>query len=258
MAVNNDIYNRDAGTWWDENAYLYTIRASLNPGRFGYFRKVLEQKLNRSPAGKKTLDIGCGGGYLSEEFARLGCEVTGLDPSAPTLETARAHARQEGLKISYVHGSGENLPFPDRSFDVVYCCDVLEHVTDLGRVISETARVMKPDGVYLFDTINRTRRSRLVAIRFMQEWRLTALLPPDVHDWDQFIRPEELDREFARCGLKAAEYRGLSPAGNPLMAAGAVAAKKLGLISFATLGKYITMRESGDLSVSYMGYALKA
>ncbi len=257
MAVNNDLYNRDGGTWWNEDSYLYTIRASLNPGRFGYFRKVLSEKLNVNPAGKKVLDIGCGGGYLSEEFAKLGCRVTGLDPSLPTLETARAHAKQERLDIDYMHGSGESLPFADGTFDIVYCCDVLEHVSDLNRVIAETSRVLKPDGIYLFDTINRTPQSWLLAIQIFQNFPLTSLLPRDVHDWKMFIKPEELDAVFSRNGLRCAEYRGLSPAGNPLAMLSALVLKKMGRISYAELGRRVTMRESGDTSSSYMGYARK-
>ncbi len=257
MPVNNDIYNRDANTWWDENSYLYTLKAALNPGRFGYFRKLLETKLKIDPKGKKTLDIGCGGGFLSEEFAKLGCNVTGLDPSEGTLETARGHAKAEGLNIKYVHGSGEKLPFPDGAFDIVYCCDVLEHVTDLDRVIAETARVLKPDGVYMFDTINRTFQSRLVMIKLMQDWKLTALMPSDVHDWDQFIKPEELDQVLRTNGLVCKEKRGLSPSGSPPAMAGYLVARKLGMISYRQLGEKMPMRESRDLSVAYMGYAVK-
>src|SRR5262245_5027389 len=150
-----------AGTWWDEAGFLHTL-AALNPARFGYMRRVLIEELGLDPAGLPVLDIGCGGGLLAEEFARLGCNVTGLDPSEESLAAARTHAAAQGLAIDYHCAPGEALPFGDASFDVVYCCDVLEHVHDLPQVIAETARVLRPGGTYLYDTINRTLRSRLV------------------------------------------------------------------------------------------------
>ena len=99
MTVDNELYNRLSSTWWDENEPLNLLRTSINPGRFGYFRDVLIKQLKIDPRGKKTLDVGCGGGILAEEFARLGCHVIGIDPSAASLATARAHAQQAGLDI---------------------------------------------------------------------------------------------------------------------------------------------------------------
>src|SRR5215470_2189871 len=100
MPVDNEIYNRLSSTWWDEQAFAI-LRTGANPGRFGYFRQVLLKQVGVDPVGKQALDVGCGGGLLAEEFARLGCQVTGLDPSEPSLATARAHARQSGLDIAY-------------------------------------------------------------------------------------------------------------------------------------------------------------
>ena len=135
MPVDNELYNRLYDTWWDENTVLGSMRNGLNPGRFGYFKQVLLEKLRMDLQGKKILDVGCGGGLLAEEFARLGCAVTGIDPSELSLETARRHARESGLQIDSQVGAGESLPCEDGSFDIVYCCDVLEHVQDPGRVI---------------------------------------------------------------------------------------------------------------------------
>ena len=108
-----------------------------------YYRKVLFDKLKIEPNGKRALDIGCGGGILAEEFARVGCKVTGIDPSEPSLEVAREHAEKAGFDIEYKAGIGEDIPFDDETFDMVYCCDVLEHVINLEKVIKETGRVLK-------------------------------------------------------------------------------------------------------------------
>ena len=97
------------------------------------------------------------------------------------------------------------------SFDVVYCCDVLEHVNNVPQVIAETARVLRPGGTYLYDTINRTLRSRWIVIKLLQEWRWTALMPPGLHDWKLFIRPAELQRELVRHGLMPGGLTGLKP-----------------------------------------------
>src|SRR5438876_42708 len=135
MPVDNQLYDRLAAEWWDERGFLHAL-AALNPARFGYMRRVLTEDLHLEPTGLQVLDVGCGGGLLAEEFARLGCAVSGVDPSAESLSVARTHATAEGLQIRYESGSGESLPFPSDTFDVVYCCDVLEHVNDVGQVIA--------------------------------------------------------------------------------------------------------------------------
>src|SRR5690349_6664724 len=104
------------------------LQHAVNPPRFEYFREVLVQRLGKTPHILSVLDVGCGGGLLSERFARLGCTVTGVDRSIPTLTAARAHADTAGLDIRYAPGDASSLPFEAASFDVVLCCDVLEHV----------------------------------------------------------------------------------------------------------------------------------
>jgi 2-polyprenyl-6-hydroxyphenyl methylase/3-demethylubiquinone-9 3-methyltransferase len=133
---------------------------------FEYFRDLLTGPLGRDPTGLRALDIGCGGGFLAEDFARLGCRVVGVDPSEISIETARRHAAGAGLDVTYLVGAGEQLPVADSSFDIAYCCDVLEHVSDFDTVIAETARALKPRGVYFFDTVNRTVVSRVVGMNF--------------------------------------------------------------------------------------------
>jgi 2-polyprenyl-6-hydroxyphenyl methylase / 3-demethylubiquinone-9 3-methyltransferase len=255
MPVDNQLYDRLAATWWDEDENMALLRTGMNPARFGYMRRVLTQELSH-PRGKRGLDVGCGGGLLAEEFAKLGCRVTGVDPSEPSLETARAHAEREGLEIEYVVAVGEQLPFDDDSFDFVYCCDVLEHVDSVDRTIAEAARVLRPGGVYIYDTINRTRRSRLVVIKVLQEWDATRCMEPHLHDWRMFIKPRELEEMLRRHELKPREMVGLASATNPIALLRDLRRRRRGKITYAELGRRMKITESRDVSGSYAGYAL--
>jgi 2-polyprenyl-6-hydroxyphenyl methylase/3-demethylubiquinone-9 3-methyltransferase len=257
MPVDNELYDRMADTWWDERGLLHLLKA-LNPARFGYLRRVLLEELRLSPAGLRALDVGCGGGLLAEEFAGLGFAVTGVDPSERSLAAARTHAAQAGLPIEYRRASGEALPFAADSFDVVYCCDVLEHVADLVQVIRESARVLKPGGVYLYDTINRTLLSRLVVIQLLQEWHWSRLMPPNLHDWRRFIRPKELAGLLEQNGLHPAGLRGLKPRASPVAIVRALRGCKRGRLSYSEAVQRMDIGESSDTSVSYLGYARKA
>src|SRR6202022_1432711 len=154
--IDNAIYDQAGDIWWDEGSPLSCLHTSLNPARFPYFRDVLAHLFEGRTSGRLGLDVGCGGGLLAEEIARLGCRVTGVDPSANSLATARAHASASGLGIDYRQGTGEALPFQARPLDIVFCCDVLEHVSSVPAVVREIGRVLKPGGVFLYDTINRT------------------------------------------------------------------------------------------------------
>ena len=133
--INNDIYNKEGEKWWQTQFSLNLIKTLYNPFRVGYSKKIFEQ-LKINPEEKSVLEVGCGGGILSEELAKLGFITTGIDPSKQSLNIAKEHAINNHLKITYVKGMGENLPFQNDSFDVVFCCDVLEHVRDLPKVIS--------------------------------------------------------------------------------------------------------------------------
>jgi 2-polyprenyl-6-hydroxyphenyl methylase / 3-demethylubiquinone-9 3-methyltransferase len=257
MPIDNQMYDRLSDTWWSEEGWLNLLRTALNPARFGYMRRVLLEDLHLDPAGKRALDVGCGGGLLAEDFAGLGFAVTGVDPSEPSLETARAHAEESGLEIEYLRATGEALPFEDATFEVVYCCDVLEHVDDVGRTVAEIARVLQPGGTFLYDTINRTRRSRLLVIKMFQEWPSTRLVDPDLHDWDMFIKPGELRAHIEAAGLE----QGGGPVGmrpkKLLPAVRAMRARAAGKIGYAEAAPDLLFTESRDISASYMGWAGK-
>ncbi|MCW2134247.1 bifunctional 2-polyprenyl-6-hydroxyphenol methylase/3-demethylubiquinol 3-O-methyltransferase UbiG [Arthrobacter sp. VKM Ac-2550] len=275
--IDNDVYNRLGGSWWDEDNPLNLLHGSLTPGRMSYFSEVLQRELGDEDgsvattgflaggsavaqpigAGLKALDVGCGAGLLAEEFARLGFDVVGVDPSAVAIEAARVHAEKSGLRIRYQVGTGELLPVEDGTFDVVYCCDVLEHVADLPRVLAETTRVMKPGGLYLFDTINRTATSKILAIKFMQEWPLTRIIDTELHVWEKFIKPRELAALLIGNGLQPAGLSGLAPRANPLaMLSGFVQARR-GRITYGELSRRLDFGQVRQTSLSYMGYAVK-
>ena len=258
MPVDNQLYDRLSDSWWSDDGTLSLLRTALNPARFPWLRRTLAETLERDPQGLRTLDVGCGGGLLAEEFAKIGCRVTGVDPSSASLEVARVHAAAAGLEIEYRSASGERLPFDDETFAAVYCCDVLEHVDDVRATIGEIARVLEPGGVFLYDTINRTLRSRLVMIGLMQEWGATRCMEPNLHDWSMFIKPAELRAHLEGAGLCPSEdVVGIAPAAKPPALVKALRARRKGEIDFTELGRRIAMRESRDRSILYAGYALK-
>jgi 2-polyprenyl-6-hydroxyphenyl methylase/3-demethylubiquinone-9 3-methyltransferase len=257
MPADNAFYDQPGDIWWDDDQPLSVIRTALNPARLSYFASVFAAR-GISPAGQVAVDVGCGGGLLAEEMARLGAAVVGVDPSRSSLATARAHAAAAGAAIDYRDGSGERLPLADASADIVYCVDVLEHVRDPSAVLRETARVLKPGGLYLYDTINRTRLSKLVMIKLAQDWAATAVLPPGLHDWDQFITPAEMRGALGRHGLRSQDMAGMSPGVSPPAAFRLARQLKKGRLSYAEFGRRISLVLSRDLRISYIGHATSA
>jgi 2-polyprenyl-6-hydroxyphenyl methylase / 3-demethylubiquinone-9 3-methyltransferase len=163
-----------------------------------------------------------------------------------------------GLDIDYVHGVAEALPANNDTFDAVVCCDVLEHVTDLGATIREAARVLRPGGLYLYDTVNRTRRSMLLVIKLFQEWRSTAFMPPQVHDHAMFIKPAQLAAHLRASGLEPGPIVGIGPGVAPPRAIALMRARARGRLTYGELGRALQMRELSDTSAFYAGAAAKA
>jgi 2-polyprenyl-6-hydroxyphenyl methylase/3-demethylubiquinone-9 3-methyltransferase len=256
VPIDNEVYDRLGDGWWDEDNPLNTLHGSFTSGRITYFREVLA-RLDMDPLGLRVLDLGCGGGFMAEEFARLGCRVVGIDPSAVSIGAARRHAVSAGLTIDYLVGSGERLPVQDSAFDVVCCCDVLEHVSDLDLVIGQTARVLKGNGLYLFDTINRTAASRLLVIKVLQEWRLTRVISTPLHVWEMFIKPAELALVLRRHGLRLDEITGLGPRAGKLRVLLDFVRARQGRLTYGELSRRMNFGQVKRPGISYLGFAIK-
>lgn len=240
MPVDNEWYHRLGDAWWDPNGVVGPLH-EINPTRIAYFCGVLG-----SLEGKHILEIGCGGGLMAEEYARQGAHVVGIDLSLPSVQVARRHSMDGELAIDYVGSQAERLPLPDASFDAVVTADTLEHVEDLSRVVEEAARVLKPSGCFVYDTINRTWMSRLLLVWLPQ--RIFRIAPPDTHDYQRFIKPAELHALMAKHGLRNCETRGLPLRRHPIAAA-------IGFARTRRLGGFII---NDNLATSYVGYAVKA
>ncbi|NUO03273.1 MAG: 3-demethylubiquinone-9 3-O-methyltransferase [Saprospiraceae bacterium] len=254
--IDNEIYNAGGDIWWGLDSVMLLLKTSVNPCRVGYFKNLIYQmKIN--PEGKTALEVGCGGGILTEEISRMGFITTGVDPSEGSLQSAANHARLEGLSIQYDKGAGEQLPYADASFDFVFCCDVLEHVMDLPKVIAEISRVLKPGGVFFYDTLNRTFISKLVAIKIWQEWKRWAFMPPNLHVWEMFIKPEEIKTLLRQNGLEWKAHRGSQPNVSIPKLLGYLRKRAKGEWTYADLGKHFWLVESNDMNILYMGYAVK-
>ncbi|MGR3436753.1 MAG: bifunctional 2-polyprenyl-6-hydroxyphenol methylase/3-demethylubiquinol 3-O-methyltransferase UbiG, partial [Shimia sp.] len=161
--------------------------------------------------GAEVLDLGCAGGFMAEALDDRGARVTGIDPAQDAIEAARAHAAQGGRDIRYDVGVGEALPYEDARFDHVVCVDVLEHVQDLAQVCREVARVLRPGGLFLFDTINRNPISRLAVVTAAED--VLGLLPKGTHDPEMFVKPDELRVALGDAGLTMGRIVGLGPRG---------------------------------------------
>ena len=152
------------------------------------------------------------------------------------FSAARIHATANNLEIKYETGTGENIPFNSASFDVVLCCDVLEHVQDLPKVISEVSRVLKKGGLFVYDTFNRNAFSKISAIKILQEWRRWAVMPPGLHVWEMFIKPGEIRSLLAENKLTWMEHRGIEPD-----------------VSYLKMLRYLRKRAKGELTYEEFG-----
>lgn len=206
-AKRNDlsIYDDYAANWWSDDIRWVRTLKNLVPGRLKWFDRHVDW------AGKAVLDLGCAGGFMAEALHDKGARVTGIDPAKDAIAAAKAHAAETGRDIRYDVGAGEDLPYPDAEFDHVVCVDVLEHVADLQKVLSEITRVLKPGGTFLFDTINRNPIARLAAITMAED--VLRILPKGTHDPAMFIKPAELKTGLEQAGLVPGPTTGLGPRG---------------------------------------------
>ncbi|WP_428607145.1 bifunctional 2-polyprenyl-6-hydroxyphenol methylase/3-demethylubiquinol 3-O-methyltransferase UbiG [Sedimenticola sp.] len=195
-----------ASRWWDPHSEFKPLH-EINPLRLGY----INQKAGLR--GKRVLDVGCGGGILSESMAREGATVTGIDMGEAPLQVARLHLLESGLEVDYQRIPVEQLAAQQPgSFDVVTCMEMLEHVPDPSSVVEACAKLAKPGGHVFFSTLNRNPKSYLFAIVGAEY--LLRLLPKGTHDFSKFIKPSELESWIRRTELLTQEMIGLTY--NPL------------------------------------------
>lgn len=224
-----------ASEWWDPAGKFGPLH-KLNPLRLAYIRDRLCTRFGRdgrSPrplTGLKVLDIGCGGGLVSEPLTRLGATVTGVDASATNIGVARTHAAEGDLAITYRHGTAEDLAAAGERFDAVLALEIVEHVADLDAFLGACTMLVRPGGGLVVATLNRTPQSFLLAIvgaEYVLRW-----LPRGTHDWRKFVRPSELAASLRRHGADVEDLTGVVY--NPLSDA---------------------WRTSRDLGVNYLAFA---
>lgn len=200
-------FNVLASRWWDQNSELKTLH-DINPLRLGYIEKYAGHL-----TGKTVLDVGCGGGILSEGLAQCGAIVTGIDISEEPLNVAKLHLYESSLEVDYQHITPEQLAENQpHHFDVVVCMEMLEHVPDPASVITACAKLVKPEGHVFFSTINRNPKSYLFAVIGAEY--LLKLLPRGTHDYSRFIQPIELDAWLRQANLTLKHISGMNY--NPL------------------------------------------
>ncbi|WP_428628119.1 bifunctional 2-polyprenyl-6-hydroxyphenol methylase/3-demethylubiquinol 3-O-methyltransferase UbiG [Sphingopyxis sp.] len=203
-----------AADWWDPHGSSAMLHR-LNPVRLSYIRAQIDAHWHgdaharHALAGRSAIDVGCGAGLLAEPLARMGATVTGVDAAPENIDAARAHAAGQGLEIAY--HAGELAALPPATFDLVTSMEVVEHVTDPAAFIGELAARLAPGGLMILSTPNRTTLSRLLLVEAAER---VGAVPRGTHDWDQFLRPEELTALLEGAGLEVIDRTGfsLSPA----------------------------------------------
>jgi 2-polyprenyl-6-hydroxyphenyl methylase/3-demethylubiquinone-9 3-methyltransferase len=201
-----------ASEWWDPNGPFKPLHR-INPVRLTYIRDQLAHKFGRdikaarSLEGLGVLDIGCGGGLVAEPLARLGAEVTGIDPAAENIEAAKTHAEGARLKIAYRAETAETIAVSGAKFDAVLLLEVVEHVPDVPAFLKAVAPLVKPDGVMIVSTLNRTLKAYALAIigaELILRW-----LPVGTHNFERFVTPDELRSALRGACLQLTDLTGM-------------------------------------------------
>jgi len=205
-------FSRLAPDWWNPQGAMKPLH-KMNPARLEYVRDQICAYSGRQAGGRDVLqgltvlDVGCGAGLLCEPLARLGAKATGLDASRDAIEAACAHATQSKLDITYICDSVEMLAKGKQRFDVITALEILEHVEDLESFLNGVAALLKPNGLLILSTLNRTPQSFLlgiVAAEYMMKW-----VPRGTHNWRKFIKPSELAARLEHVGLTAKDITGV-------------------------------------------------
>lgn len=207
-----DKFSAMADEWWDPDGKFKPLH-QLNETRLKFIRQRSCRHFGRDDDrldpfdGLSVLDVGCGGGLISEPMARLGGAVTGLDAAPANIEVARLHAAASGLTIDYRCATAEEEAEAGRQYDLVLALEIIEHVADVGTFLSSLGQVVRPGGALFLSTLNRTTKAFLLAIvgaEYLLRW-----LPRGTHDWQRFVKPSELTRPLRQNGLKVGAMSGL-------------------------------------------------
>ncbi|WP_134500115.1 bifunctional 2-polyprenyl-6-hydroxyphenol methylase/3-demethylubiquinol 3-O-methyltransferase UbiG [Microvirga pakistanensis] len=205
-------FERIADTWWDPNGPMKVLH-KFNPVRLAYIRDEACRRFGRDPRSARSLegltilDVGCGGGVLSEPLARLGATVTGLDPAPTNISVARLHAERAGVPVDFRNETVEAVVGRGEAFDIVLAMEVVEHVADVQAFVRACAQAVKPGGCLVMATINRTLRSfasAIVGAEYILGW-----LPKGTHEWERFVTPEELTDAIRQAGFALNDLTGV-------------------------------------------------
>jgi len=199
-------FSRIADEWWDENGKFKPLHR-INPLRISYIQSQAKQHFGREMGGLSLVDIGCGGGLISEPMARTGAKVTGVDASEKNIAVATLHAQKSALDIRYLATSAEQLAASGEQFDIVLALEIIEHVADIDVFYDALVKLVKPGGLIILSTMNRTPKSYAMAIvgaEYILRW-----LPRGTHSWSKFIKPSEMSRALTTRGLAIRETQGM-------------------------------------------------
>jgi len=204
-------FSKMAADWWDPSGKFKPLH-KFNPIRIRYIKESIinnfKLKANQKPLDKiNILDIGCGGGLLSEPMTRLGANVTGIDASSKNINIAKLHAKKSKLKINYICSSPEKLKIK-KKFDVILNMEIVEHVEDINFFINSCSKLLKKNGVMYIATLNKTLKSYIFAIigaEYVLRW-----LPIGTHDWEKFVKPEDLKKILSKNNLKLEKLDGMN------------------------------------------------
>ena len=210
IAAEIERFNRLSATWWDSRGPMRPLHV-VNALRLNYVVEQIASHLGRDSAsalsGLRILDVGCGGGLMSEALARMDAQVVGVDASPGNVAAARLHARSQSVTVDYRLGEPAEVLAPEERFDVVLALEVVEHVSDVPAFLATAAALLAPGGMLFVSTIDRTFKSFVVAIIGAEY--LLRVLPRGTHQWSMFVRPKELSSALDPSHLKIRDLRGM-------------------------------------------------